>query len=282
MSDASCSDDSSRLDNGEPSTGGPEPAGKPYGIAEYRRQGEIRGWKVSMRRRGVSVGRCFTAREYGSLGKALDAAIAFRDHVDQTMVPISRQAFCATLRSNNTSGVPGVFRVTDRTGEHWKAGIRYADGRTKTRQFSIARYGEAEAYRRAVEARRQLLEPVGGVCSFHPDGYRKPQAEAEAVAEVVRSPFQDAPEDNPFAHEHVCDVPGVQLTHVKSPPSENGEQEIVAYWTAVIKGANGLPIRRYFSVKRYGEAEAKRLAIEQRLAWNRQYDPVTSSTGARR
>jgi len=43
----------------------------------------------------------------------------------------------------------------------------------------------------------------------------------------------------------------------------------VKYWVAQFIKPNGLPRRRYFSVARYGEKEAERLAIAQRQAWER-------------
>ena len=243
---------------------------RPYGIREYRSAGRFKGWQVSMRRQGVQIDRIFPIHRHGSSEAALSAAIAFRDEVNGGMLPMSKQVYCATLRSNNTSGVPGVRRVRDRTGEHWKASIHILDGPQKSRQFSIAKYGEEGAYRHAVEARRQLLEQVSGNLARHPEARRRQRGEdAEAAVEVVRPPLKDEPAANPFPVERLCDVPGVELTHVKNRPNKRGERKVTSYWTAVIRGADGLPTRRYFSIKRYGDAEAKRMAIEQRLAWER-------------
>ena len=45
----------------------------------------------------------------------------------------------------------------------------------------------------------------------------------------------------------------------------------VKVWTACICNDNNHQIQKSFSINRYGDAEAKRLAIEQRLAWEREF-----------
>ena len=42
-------------------------------------------------------------------------------------------------------------------------------------------------------------------------------------------------------------------------------------WTSQIRNNNNFQIHKSFSVHRYGAEEAKRLAIEQRLAWQREF-----------
>lgn len=248
---------------------------KPYAISLYRRKDKllgwlVLGWRVTINRRSALIDRRFSWKEYGGMDQALKAAIAFRNQVNREYSPLTKRQMCATLRSNNTSGVPGVFRLLDKTGPYWKAHIHYADGRYKSRQFSINKYGAEDAYRRAVEARRMLLQDTDGHAALHPDmrDYRATAPEQEPV--VVRQPFRVEAEDNPYARQSVCDVTGVGLSHVKTVTA-GGIAYTITYWTATIKKANGLPKRRYFSIDRYGEEEAKRLAIEQRLAW--EYPP---------
>ena len=58
---------------------GPHSAQKPYAISEYKREGRVVGWRVSIRRRGSHIDRRFGARQYGGMDRAFEAAIAFRD-----------------------------------------------------------------------------------------------------------------------------------------------------------------------------------------------------------
>lgn len=140
------------------------PRRKLYGIGPYRSSGVVAGWRVSIKRRGDTVTRYFASAHFGGLDAALQAAVAFRDEVNQKFPPLTKREQCAVLRSSNTSGIPGVFRTT--TGE-WKARILFADGSCKTRQFSIQRYGEEEAWRKAVQARAELLALVHGHALQH-------------------------------------------------------------------------------------------------------------------
>ena len=59
--------------------------------------------------------------------------------------------------SNNTSGKQGVFLWTDTNGSiYWIARINVGGGRRVRRCFGINKYGNDEAYRRAVQCRKDL------------------------------------------------------------------------------------------------------------------------------
>ncbi|MBI1907209.1 MAG: AP2 domain-containing protein [Rhodocyclales bacterium] len=263
------------------------PANKPYGISPYWGEGrKQRGWKLDIRRRGVMFHRSFNARDYGGLDGALQAALALRDEIDREHPLMSKREWCATLRSTNTSGVPGVpgvSRVSDRTGEHWKAHVYLSDGRQKTRQFSIAKYGEDRAYQLAVEARHKLLALVEGTApACAPARHDNPPV--VDFDEVLRQPTRLDPQPNPYASPIACEVVGVHLTHVKDKrPRPDGSHQVTSYWTAVIEREDGTPLRRYFSVPRHGDEEARRRAIAQRQAWEAQRargEPYTARSGA--
>lgn len=61
-------------------------------------------------RRGERFHQEFRVATYGDPEKAKAAAIAYRDEVLKTIPAMSRSEFGTILRSNNTSGVPGVSR----------------------------------------------------------------------------------------------------------------------------------------------------------------------------
>lgn len=258
------------------------PASGVLGLFPYLNpQGAHLGWQIKIRRRGILFHRSFNARDHGGMDGALQAALALRDEIDRHYPVMSKREWSVTLRSTNTSGVPGVLRVQDRTGEHWKARVHLPDGRVRTRQFSIAKYGDEAAYQLAVAARRKLLALLEGMAP----GYA-PRDDAPPVADfdaVLRAPARLTPEPNPFAPAPACEVIGVHLTHVKDKrPGPDGRYALTPYWTAVIEREHGAPLRRYFSVLRYGDETARRLAIEQRQAWEAQQargEPYTVQRG---
>ncbi|MFN3985913.1 MAG: AP2/ERF family transcription factor [Rhodocyclaceae bacterium] len=251
---------------------------KPYGISPYLDKGhEQRGWKLNIRRRGVLFYRSFNARDFGGLDGALQAALAVREEIIRDHPLMSKREWCATLRTTNTSGVPGVQRVRDRTGEHWKAKVNFPDGHQKTRQFSINKYGGDGAHRLAIEARRKLLALVEGTVAMHHPDVPEPDHDDPAIPhfdQVVRVAADDLG-PNPLAPPVACEVVGVHLTHIKDKkPSPDGSFRVTPYWTATMElsteSDRSRPLRRYFSVLRYGDEEARRLAIAQRHAWEAQ------------
>ena len=97
----------------------------------------------------------------GGVAAALATAITWRDRAVRGPT-LSLREFHAKVRTVNRSGVSGVqkyFKASLPEG-WWQARIKLADGREKTRSFSIQKYGDAEAFRRAVAARKELLRLV--------------------------------------------------------------------------------------------------------------------------
>ncbi len=83
--------------------------------------------------------------------------------------PMSRREFGTIVRSNNTSGVPGVSRRI-RDGEaYWSAIVHQAGGRTKKRSFSVKQWGEDTAKAKAIAARMSMLRDVPGWITHQPD-----------------------------------------------------------------------------------------------------------------
>ena len=137
------------------------------------------GWDlhVFVQRNGKMFLKQFFEPRCGGQAKAMQLAQAWRDRVIDENPAMSLAAFCSIVRSNNTSGVPGVIRnqkqrATGLDGAdgrvYWIALIPQADGQTRKLSFSVATLGEEEAKRRAVEARLQGLRDLDGVV-FRPD-----------------------------------------------------------------------------------------------------------------
>lgn len=114
-----------------------------------------------MGRRGKLHQKHFTDLKFGGSAKSLAAAIKWRDEVARREVLTFRE-FNAQKRSNNTSGVPGVHRVrlsTQPMGS-WQAKMLLPDGRKITKSFAIKKFGEKDAFRHAVAARKVMLDAL--------------------------------------------------------------------------------------------------------------------------
>lgn len=248
-----------------------------YGISPYRtRSGSPQvGWKLNIRRRGVAYQRAFHGKDHGGLDGALQAALALRDEIDRNCPPLSKREWCATLRTTNTSGVPGVYRGKG----YWKAQLSRA-GRTLSRRFSIAIYGEDEAFRLAVEARRTMLAQMEGALARWPEADARAAKVAANVEAVVIPPLGPHVAPNPVGTPKTSDVPGVCLGHSKSArKAPDGSAIVQVYWMAIFKLA-GRYLCKNFSVARYGFEEAKRMAIAQRHQWEAQHargEPLTTA-----
>jgi hypothetical protein len=238
---------------------------KLYGIGLRRVNGVAVAWRVSIRRRGSFIDRSFSVSTFGGVDEALKEAIAFRDEVNRRFAPLTKQQFHAIHRSNNTSGVPGVFRTT--TNE-WKAIIHYADGRCKTRQFAIHLYGEEEAKQLAIQARAELLKQVHGHVIRHEEELDI-DVPKNSQPVLAITPHKDEPAASPYQRADIDKIPGVGTVNVKTVLN-NGQTAVTKYRVAEFRKPGGLPKRRYFSVERYGEGDAALLAIEQRQAWERE------------
>lgn len=141
-----------------------------YGI--YRRDyiPSQAGWQVRIHRRGrMVVDARFRDKDHGGADAALHAAQVHRDLAIRCHTPMLLRERNQILRRNNTTGVPGVTRMLDR-GKYdlFRAETMLPDGRRLCRRFSIAKYGERQAFELAVAARQEQLERVKGVLTMHP------------------------------------------------------------------------------------------------------------------
>lgn len=146
-----------------------------YPLCDPKRGG--RYVHVFVRRNGKLFEKDFFERRCGGEAKTRQVALAWRDRVIEENPAMSLADFCSIVRSNNTSGVPGVIRNQKQRASgqdgaggrgYWIARIPYADGRSRSLSFSVATLGEEEAKRRAVEARLQGLRDLDGQV-FRPD-----------------------------------------------------------------------------------------------------------------
>lgn len=144
-----------------------------YGI--YRRNHQQRethsaSWHVSLQRAGVKYDKVFCDSRYGGADEAFLAAQRFRDEILRNVPPLARAKKAQMVKSNCTSGIPGVSRVnrlySHKDGPYrmimWQAQVQLSPGKVKSRMFSVKKYGEQRAFELAVQARQHLLEEMDG------------------------------------------------------------------------------------------------------------------------
>ena len=136
-------------------------SGEPY-IArnEYVRGGG--NWRVSIIRQGQRHSKCFSDSMHGGAEAALQAAKAWRDQLFRSLPVASKAQRTTRVNAANSSGVAGVHRSRDVVGgevrQYWVAHCPKVKGMPQRgRKFSVAKYGEEQAFALAVAARRAFV-----------------------------------------------------------------------------------------------------------------------------
>ena len=132
-------------------------------ITRIDRESTGGGYLVRVMRKGKRVSQYFSDQEYGGKRKALLAARKHRDKLEDKMRGYTAKQLSQIQRSNNTSGIVGVRRAVETdyrwdsepTYGYWVAQWSPKKGVRRTKRFSIEKYGEDEAYRLAVQARKR-------------------------------------------------------------------------------------------------------------------------------
>jgi len=119
------------------------------------------GWEVRIQRRGEKTEKFFGDRRFDGKRHSLAAAKAFRDEIEAASEKFSVEELARIPSSRIKSGVVGVrlHKQKDSRGDYeyhywyWVAQWTDANGRRKTKAFSIHQHGDQEAYNLACEAR---------------------------------------------------------------------------------------------------------------------------------
>jgi hypothetical protein len=124
-----------------------------------------KAWAAIIRRVSGEESKIFTDSVYGGSAKAYRAAVAWYEALVPKYPVASRVQRMHTLRTNNRSGITGVYRWpadgSKRTEAYWGAQWVVSEwDKPKRRKFSIALYGERGAKRLATEARKAALETL--------------------------------------------------------------------------------------------------------------------------
>ncbi len=133
-----------------------------YAIRRHRATLKAWCWHVRFSRRGVMYSKTFYDLACGGTKEAKAQAIAWRDAKLAEVEALTLVEFHERQRSNNVSGVPGVHfhRTARQPLGFWQAKIRFHDGKSSAKAFSVRLYGNKEAFKLAVAARGELLGKV--------------------------------------------------------------------------------------------------------------------------
>ena len=137
-------------------------------VATENGKSETHGWEVRVHRRGESVEKFFSDSVHGGRRKALVASRVFRDETVDVLKPYSRLEIAQQVSVRNTSGAVGVhytkhpYRKRGRIYEceAWVATWSPAPNVERNKKFSVKKYGDVEAYNRAVQFRQEILQKL--------------------------------------------------------------------------------------------------------------------------
>ena len=111
------------------------------------------GYYVRVTRNGKTQAKFFPDKSNGGKRAALRAAKECQEQLLQWAASQERKRKKPSAR--NTSGIVGVNRATNATGEeYWQAAWVDSSGRRRNAKFSIKKYGEEKAKSMAKKARR--------------------------------------------------------------------------------------------------------------------------------
>lgn len=146
--------------------------GEPY-IGRYASaKGTSFYWRVSIIRQGEGHRKAFTDSVYGGADGALMAAKAWRDELFCTLPADNRAQVAVRVKTTNTSGVAGVTRTREmqngKLGQFWVGYSPIVKGQSRrSKKFSIAKYGEEQAFALAVKAREAFIAELGDIEAPH-------------------------------------------------------------------------------------------------------------------
>lgn len=128
------------------------------------------GWQVRVYRRGRTYSRLFSDRKCGGRDEAFAQAVAFRDELEQEVLSLPEDEPRRRLirgNKNNATGVLGISRTfkRDRHGrrhEVYAVSWNPAPGQARGTSFSIAKYGETQAFEMACRLRFDKMKEIHG------------------------------------------------------------------------------------------------------------------------
>jgi hypothetical protein len=121
-------------------------------------------YRVKIMRRGAVFQQYFPFHKFKSEKAAREEAKRCWKEMTGAFPMMSRRESCQLPRRQSPSGIIGVARLSKVSKGHrydfWRANFTDQRGQRKVRIFSVKKYGEAEAKKRAVKARENALKQL--------------------------------------------------------------------------------------------------------------------------
>lgn len=133
----------------------------PRGIIRFE-QGRTKGWWVRVLREGAYFRKLFSDSIYGSPELALEHAKIYLEELKKEL-PRSRRVLSNKIGRGN-GPIPGVWKQKSKSRGHeylaWHVMWTPVPGKHKTKSFSINKYGDTGAMRKAIAFRLEKLEEM--------------------------------------------------------------------------------------------------------------------------
>jgi hypothetical protein len=130
---------------------------------------DTHGWYVRIYKNGKTYSKLYSDNKYGGKDRALLVAQKARVIALEALKELPREPKRRLVKTDrrNKSGIIGVSKTTKinkngTTSEYFQVTWSPEPGKVKNRQWSVKKYGEAEAGRRAVEYRQQVMKEIYG------------------------------------------------------------------------------------------------------------------------
>ncbi len=118
-------------------------------------------YRVKLLRQGAMFQEYFPFKNYPSEAAALAEAKKCWQDIRDAFPRMSRHQTCQVERRKSPSGIVGIARIIKVTKGYeyafWRANFTDCRGNRKVRIFSVDKYGEAEAKKRALKVRRDAV-----------------------------------------------------------------------------------------------------------------------------
>ncbi len=118
-------------------------------------------YRVKFLRQGAMFLEYFPFKSYPSEAAAFAEAKKCWAEIREAFPRMSRHQTCQVERRKSPSGIVGIARIIKQSKGHdyafWRANFTDRRGNRKVRVFSVDKYGEAQAKKRAIRARKDAL-----------------------------------------------------------------------------------------------------------------------------
>lgn len=141
---------------------------KPKGISRID-SGSTHGWYVRVYRNGKTYSKLYSDKKYGGKDRALRYAKKARELAQESIEKEPKQfkKRMVTKTSRNSTGIVGVSKTRKKNksgsySEYYQVTWTPEKGVVKNRQWSIKKYGQREALKRAVDFRDTIMQEKFG------------------------------------------------------------------------------------------------------------------------